>query len=179
MELSMLFGVIVLFGASIALTTIVRLAVDASDDSQTPWSDVGSLFWFAAGFIVPWILTFMLILLAYWLVPNANNSLSDVWIAAALVSFAIEILKSGYAIYVVNFSSYGDVYGALGGILLFMFFVWLSSYAFLIGAELASEYPRVMRGDYGDESSQPAGRFNLRDTIVGPFKSLFVADGDD
>lgn len=178
MELSMLFGVVVLFGASIAVTTSVQLLAAASESSQNPLSGIGSLFWFATGFLLPWALTFILVLLAYWFVPNAKSSFFDVWFAAVLASLAIEVLKFGYAIYATNYSSYGAVYGALGGILLFMFFVWISSYIFLMGAELASEYPRVMRGDYADQSSQTTARLSLRDTVVRFIKSFFFAGSD-
>ncbi len=178
MELSMLFGVVVLFGASIAVTTSVQLLAAASESSQNPLSGAGSLFWFATGFLLPWALTFILVLLAYWFVPNAKSSFFDVWFAAVLASLAIEVLKFGYAIYATNYSSYGAVYGALGGILLFMFFVWISSYIFLMGAELASEYPRVMRGDYADENSQTTAPLSLRDTVVRFIKSFFFAGSD-
>jgi YihY family inner membrane protein len=174
MEISMLFGLVVLFGASIAATAITQVLAGADDGSQNPASSIGSLVWFVTGFIVPWALTFVLVLLAYWLVPNTKNALQDVLPAAVLASVAIEILKYGYAIYVVNFSSYGAVYGALGGILLFMFFVWLSSYIFLMGAELASEYPKVMMGGYSREQTSPAGRRGLRRTLVSAVKSLFL-----
>ena len=179
MELSMLVGLVALLGASIAATTIVRLLAEASDSPQNPLAEVGSFFWFAAGFLIPWALTLILMLLAYWFVPNAKNSFSDVWLAAVLASLAIQILIFGYAIYVTNFGSYGAVYGALGGVLLFMFFVWLSSYVFLMGAELASEYPKVMRGDYAGEGSIPnTGQFSLGETAVRVIKSFFVT-GDD
>lgn len=178
MELSMLLGVVALFGASIAATTIVQLLAGASESSQNPLSGVGSFLWFATGFLLPWALTFLLVLLAYWFVPNAKSSFFDVWFAAVLASLAIEVLKFGYAIYVINFNSYGAVYGALGGMLLFMFFVWISSYIFLMGAELASEYPKVMRGDYADDGSLSTGRFSLRDMAVRVIRSFFFAGAD-
>ncbi len=177
-ELSMLFGLVVLLGAAIAVTTIVQLLAEASENPQNPLSGVGSFLWFATGFVLPWTLMFVLILLAYLFVPNTNNSFFDVWFAAVLASLAVEILLYGYATYVTNFSSYGPVYGALGGILLFMFLVWLSSYVFLMGAELASEYPKVMRGDYADEESLPSGPFSLRETAVRVVKSFFLAGRD-
>ena len=58
--------------------------------------------------------------LAYRFVANAPALLGDVWLGALLASLAIETLKYGYGVYVVNFSSYGAAYGALGGFLLFM-----------------------------------------------------------
>jgi len=173
MELSMLFGLVVLFGASITATTVVQLLAEASEGSQNPVSGVGGFLWFMTGLVLPWTLTFALVLLAYWLVPNSNNHLVDVWPAAALASLAIESLKYGYGVYVINFNSYGAVYGALGGILLFMFFVWLSSYIFLMGAELAFEYPGVMREEHPNEETPRAAPF--RDTVVRIIKGLFFA----
>ena len=178
MEISMLVGLVVLLGASIAVSTIVRLLAEESGNPQSPLSGAGSLFWFVIGFVVPWLLTFGLVLSAYWFVPNAKNSFFDVWFAAVPASLAIEILKFGYGIYVINFSSYGAVYGALGGILLFMFFVWLSSYIFLMGAELASEYPKVMRGDYNEEASRPENNRPLPEMILRGLRGLFFSERD-
>lgn len=178
MELSMLVGLVVLLGASIAAITIVRLLSEASGSSQNPLSGVSGLFWFVTGFLVPWMLSFVLILLAYWFVPNAKNSFWDVWLASVLASLCFHILLYGYSIYVANFSSYEVVYGALGGVLLFMLLVWLSSWVFLMGAELASEYAKVKRGDYADEESLPIEPFSLRETLLGVVRSFFVADRD-
>ena len=88
----------------------------------------------------------------------------------------IETLKYGYGVYVVNFSNYGAAYGALGGVLLFMFFVWLSSYIFLIGAEVASEYANVMEADYSDDEPAEAEGLGLRETIAQAIRGLFFAE---
>ncbi len=174
MELSMLTGLILLLGGSVAATTITQILREQGDGAQNPLIASG-LLWFALGYLLPWLLTFTLLLLAYRFVPNASTSFRDVWLGAMLASLAIETLKYGYGVYVVNFSSYGAAYGALAGVLLFMFFVWLSSYIFLIGAEVASEYANVMRATPTVEESQADGR-SLRDTIFALIKGLFVAE---
>ncbi len=40
------------------------------------------------------------------------------------------------------------VYGSLGAVVIFLFWTYLSSTVLLLGAEVASEYPRVMSGKY-------------------------------
>ena len=45
------------------------------------------------------------------------------------------------------------MYGSLGAVIAFMFFVYLASMVFLFGAEIASEYPRLRGGAPGAEGS--------------------------
>ncbi len=42
-----------------------------------------------------------------------------------------------------NFAHYNAIYGSLGAVIAFMFFVYLAGQLFLLGAEIASEWPRV------------------------------------
>ena len=174
MELSMLIGLILLLGGSVAATTITQILRELGDGAQNPLIGSG-LLWFALGYFLPWTLTFALVLFAYRFVPNASTSFRDVWLGALLASLAIETLKYGYGVYVVNFSSYGAAYGALTGILLFMFFVWLSSYIFLIGAEVASVYPNVMQASASVEDS-PADARGLPQRVLALVKGLFLAE---
>ena len=176
MEISMLLGVVVLLGGSIAATTMTQILRELNEGSQNPLTSDTGILWFLLGYLLPWALTFILLLLAYRFVPNAHNKFRDVWLAALLASVAIEALKYGYGVYVVNFSNYGAAYGALGGFLLFMFFVWLSSYVFLIGAEVASEYPNVMRGSNSDDEPSGAEDMSLPQRAIALVRSLFVAD---
>lgn len=175
MELSMLTGLIVLLGGSVATTTVTQVIRELNEGAQNPITSNSGVLWLAFGYLLPWAFTFTLLLLAYRFVPNASTSLRDVWLAALLASLAIETLKYGYGVYVVNFSSYGAAYGALTGVLLFMFFVWLASYIFLMGAELASEYPKVMRADYLNDDSDESQTRSLRDTVIASIKGLFLA----
>ena len=175
MELSMLVGLIVLLGASVAATTIAQVIRQLNAGAQNPITSNSGVLWLAFGYLLPWALTFALVLLAYRYVPNARTSLRDVWLGALLASLAIETLKYGYGVYVVNFSSYGAAYGALTGVLLFMFFAWLASYIFLLGAELASEYPKVMRAGHSSDDSDEAETRSLRDTIIASIRGLFLA----
>ena len=60
-----------------------------------------------------------------WLTPGSALA-TIVWIAATL----------GFAFYVRNFGSYSTTYGALGAVVVFLTWLYLSAYILLLGAEL-------------------------------------------
>jgi membrane protein len=124
-------------------------------------------------FFLPGLLSFIVFMLIYRYVPNAPASFRDVWPGALLAAVLFEVLKNVFAIYIANFNNYDVAYGALGGILLFLMWTYLTSNILLIGAELASEYPRVSRGDYDEEEARPKEQRPLRETAVRTVRGLF------
>jgi membrane protein len=54
------------------------------------------------------------------------------WIVASLA----------FAFYVANFGSYNKTYGALGGVIVFLMWLWISNMAILLGAEFNAELER-------------------------------------
>jgi membrane protein len=66
-----------------------------------------------------------------WLVPGVFLALA-VWLVASL----------GFAAYVANFGSYNETYGALGGVVVLLIWMWITNAALLLGAELNAERER-------------------------------------
>ena len=52
------------------------------------------------------------------------------------------IASAGFAFYVSNFGSYNKTYGALGGVIVFLVWLWISNIAVLLGAEFNAELER-------------------------------------
>ena len=73
----------------------------------------------------------------------ADTHWSRTWPGALVGALAFQLLKEGFAFYLDHFAHYDAVYGSLGAAAAFIFFVYLSANAFPVGAEVASEYPRL------------------------------------
>ena len=52
------------------------------------------------------------------------------------------VASAAFAFYVANFGSYNKTYGALGGVIVFLVWLWISNIAMLLGAELNAELER-------------------------------------
>ena len=63
----------------------------------------------------------------------------------ALVSLIIS--SSAFAYYAAHFGSYNETYGALGAVIGFMTWLWISSIVVMVGAELNAEVEREAKGD--------------------------------
>jgi uncharacterized BrkB/YihY/UPF0761 family membrane protein len=137
----------------------------------------GTVFWWVGSTAFSWLVTFTVCIAAFLILPQVRTRFRDVWLGAAVAATGLEVLKIGFSIYVANFSTFDVIYGALGGVLLFLLLVYWASYVFLVGAEVAAEYPRVRAGEY-DTDDQPSEGTSLRGMATGWIKSLFVR-GDE
>jgi membrane protein len=89
----------------------------------------------------------------YRFMPAVPTRLGGIWPGALAAAAGFEGLQYGFSAYLAFFGHYNKVYGSLGAVVAFMFFVYLASMVFLFGAEIASEYPRLRTGAPGAEGS--------------------------
>ncbi|GGB30547.1 YihY/virulence factor BrkB family protein [Allosediminivita pacifica] len=62
-----------------------------------------------------------------------------------------------FSLYVRNFGDYNDSYGALGGVIVLLTWLWLSAYIVLLGAEINSEMEHQTRRDTTTGRERPMG----------------------
>jgi membrane protein len=98
--------------------------------------------WSIAFQIVPLILSFIVFLMVYRIVPNHTLGFRDLWVGALIAAFGFEAAKTGFSLYITNFGRYDQVYGALGGIVTLLVFVYLVSIMTILAAEVSSEMAR-------------------------------------
>ena len=66
------------------------------------------------------------------------------------------VASAAFAFYVANFGSYNKTYGTLGGVIVFLTWLWISNIAVLLGAELNAEAERGRQIERGmDPDSEP------------------------
>jgi membrane protein len=81
--------------------------------------------------------------LLYFASPNAKLRGIKAVIPGAVLAVVVWLLASlAFAFYVANFGSYNKTYGALGGVIIFLVWLWLTNVAILLGAELNAERER-------------------------------------
>ena len=75
--------------------------------------------------------------------PNAKlGGLKSIVPGSALAIVVWLLASAGFAFYVANFGSYNKTFGALGGIIVFLVWLWITNVAILLGAELNAERER-------------------------------------
>jgi len=175
-DLGMVAGLGLLLILSVAGTGFLRVLREVSSERLGPLSSGTSFFWDVVPFLVPAAFSFLLFLLVYRYVPAAGLGFRAVWPGALLAAALFEAIKNAFAIYIANFSNYDLAYGALGGVLIFLLWTYITANILLVGAELASEYPRVRAGLYAEAAEAKEPGRPLREQALAAVKGLFVHD---
>jgi membrane protein len=100
------------------------------------------------------LVSFMLALL-YWGAPNVKQP-GFRWVSPGSVLAVVLwiIASAAFAFYVANFSSYNKTYGAIGGVIIFLTWLWISNIVVLLGAEFNAELERGRRIETGQPSDR-------------------------
>ncbi len=99
--------------------------------------------WEIAKWPVILIVVISMIALLYWISPNVKRPKFQLFSPGSIIAVFLWIAASAaFAFYVSNFSSYNRTYGALGGVIVFLVWLWISNIAILLGAELNAEIER-------------------------------------
>lgn len=89
-------------------------------------------------FILPFIVEIGMMFALYIIIPVANVRVSDALCGAFFTAVAFELLKRLFSIFILNFSSYEAIYGALAAAPVLMIWIYLNWWLVLIGAEVTS-----------------------------------------
>jgi YihY family inner membrane protein len=76
---------------------------------------------------IPWLVLFYGLIVIYKLAPSRATKFSEVWLGALAVTLLLWIGEWLFLLYGIHFTSFNAVYGALGGIVAFLMWIYLSS----------------------------------------------------
>ncbi len=140
------------------LASAIGKAIGLGDAAITVWR-VGR--W-------PLILAFVVVAVAvlYYATPNVRQPKFR-WISVgAVVAILVWAVASvGFGLYVAHFASYNKTYGTLGGVIVFLLWLWITNVALLFGAEVDSELERGRELQAGLPAEEEL-QLPLRDTRV-------------
>jgi membrane protein len=150
-------------GLTVALAVFILLSFGlilvgpALAEKVAVWMHLGPVFEWTWK-ILQWPVVFALVALAialiFYFAPDAEQDF--VWITPGSV-FATILwigISLGFKFYVANFGSYNATYGTIGGIIVLLTWMYVSSLAVLVGAELNAEIEHA--SPYGKEPGEKA-----------------------
>lgn len=158
-SLAFTIAAVVGFVLVVLLAVAVPLALQGLGLPEIFQTVLGVLRW-----IVLWFLVVFALAVVYRFAPDRNEPKWR-WVTwgsaiSATLWLAVSLL---FSYYVRNFGSYGETYGALGGVVVLLMWFYLSAFVVILGAEINSELEHQTRRDSTKGPPRPEGE---RDAYV-------------
>jgi membrane protein len=111
--------------------------------------------WDIAKWPVMIVIVSLMFAFLYWAAPNVRHPKFQ-WVSpGGVLAVLLWILASAaFAFYVANFGSYNKTYGALGGVIIFLVWLWISNVVILLGAEFNAEIERGRQIEAGHPADE-------------------------
>ena len=119
--------------------------------------------WDIAKWPVLVLLVSLMFSVLYWAAPNVKQPGFRWLTPGGMLAVVLWIVASAaFAFYVANFGSYNKTYGSIGGVIVFLIWLWISNIAVLLGAELNAELERGRELESG-VPAEPDMQVEMRD----------------
>lgn len=100
------------------------------------WSAGGIALMQALRLILPFLMMTLIFALLYTMIPNRKLRFRQSFLGAAFASAAWALASLGFSFYVNRFADYTRLYGSLGGVMILLVWLYLTSVVVLIGCEI-------------------------------------------
>jgi membrane protein len=135
----------------------VRKAVTALDSflaAHLPGLDLAAIFQALdlSRYLVSAIVLFYAFTMLYKLAPRRKVRLSEVWLPALVVTLLLQIVQVGFVSILPRFINYSSIYGSIGGLMLLLFWIYITGQIIILGGCLSATIAKVT-GDLPEKSS--------------------------
>ena len=142
--------VLILLAALVAVALVLTGPVVGALGSALGVSDTVLTVWRFAKWPAMVVLVVLIFSVLYYMGPNVRVS-GVRWVTggALLALFTWLVASALFAVYLANFGSYNKTYGTLGGVVVFLVWLWITNLAILFGAEFNAETERARQLESG------------------------------
>jgi len=158
-------GAVVFLVVAVGLVAVLPVVLNAVGLGTAASLAIGIVRWVA---LVAFVMGALAVLYRY--APDRDNPRFSWTSVGAAVATVLWIIGSiGFSLYVSNFGSYGETYGALAGVVVLLLWLFLTSFIILFGAEINSEMEHQTAKDTTQGPEKPMGkrRAVMADTVAG------------
>jgi len=96
--------------------------------------------------ILGFLFSLAIFLVLYKFIPNTKTYWRYIWPGALLSAILFEIAKNLFVFYLDHFATYESVYGSVASVIILLFWIYISAFIIILGAELSAEYGRMREG---------------------------------
>lgn len=137
--------VLIVFGGQIGDLMFGVIGLD--DQFQYVWSLIRS--------ILPVLLVLIVFLIMYVTAPNIKLKLKSVIPGTLFTTIAFLVASWGFSFYVSNFSNYSATYGSIAGVIILIFWLYITGVIIILGAQINSIlYKRELRKKEDNDERQ-------------------------
>jgi membrane protein len=154
LALLLTLGAIVFLVVAVGVVAVLPLVLGQIGLGGIGQTVVAVLRWVGLLVFVPAALA-----LLYRYAPDRNDArFSWVSIGAVVATLLWVVGSVGFSVFVSNFGSYGETYGALAGVVVLLLWLFLTAFVVLLGAEINSEAEQQTAQDSTVGPPQPLGQ---------------------
>jgi YihY family inner membrane protein len=120
------------------LGVAVPVLVKMAKDWLFPVNDLSYWVYALGSFFIPLLVVFLSLSLFYRLAPRRPPRFAEVWTAALCATVLLQAAESLFVVYLKNFATLNAVYGAFGGTMALLLWIYLSGCIFIFGSCLCA-----------------------------------------
>jgi membrane protein len=142
MMVGILLAVLLLLGvmALVFFEIFILSNLDELIPSEINWIRVGQFFFYI-------ILIYISVAILYYFGTIEGKKTRFFSPGALMTCLLILLTTYLFGVYIENFSQYNQLYGSIGALLIFLFYIWLNSSVLLLGFELNATLNRLKNTD--------------------------------
>lgn len=134
-------GLVAALGFLLLVSLVISAVVTALGTYINAYIPFGQLILSALNFVISFVLTSVLFAAIYKILPDTPLAWRDVVVGAVATAFLFEIGKSLIGLYIGS-SAVVSSYGAAGGLIVLLLWIYYSAQIFLLGAEFTKTFAR-------------------------------------